>query len=247
LISSGRPISGPKVWLTLDENGSVTESALSLRDGSLKALLEARLVSDHSHTSSSSSHGGFNDDREPVLLDEVGSCLVRLNGSWGSRDNGDVGLDSERSCLGLVSQGVDGLGSGTDEGDSCVLDLFSKLRVLGKESVTGVDHVDVVLQSNSDDVVLGEVGGDWGHALADEVRFVRLVSVGTHSVLVRIDGNGGHSKLVGGSEDSDSNLSSVGNEDLLERTRGACLLLSQTSDADINDILASHARLSQGC
>jgi hypothetical protein len=32
-----------------------------------------------------------------------------------------------------------------------------------------------------------------------------------HPVLVRVNGNGGHGEFVGGSEDSDSNLTTVGN------------------------------------
>jgi len=57
--------------LTFDEDSSITESGLGFTDSSLKVLLEARLVPYDSHSSSTSTHGGLDDDREPVLLDEV--------------------------------------------------------------------------------------------------------------------------------------------------------------------------------
>lgn len=117
--------------LTLDEDGSVTESALGFTDGPLKVFLEALLVSDDSHTSSSTTHGSFDDDWEAVFFDEFGSLIVGFNGSRGTGDDWDAGFDSEGSGFGLVSQGVDGLWSGTDEGDACVFNLFGKLGIFG--------------------------------------------------------------------------------------------------------------------
>lgn len=122
--------------LTLDEHSSVAESALGLTDGSLEVLLEALLVSDDSHTSTTTAHGSLDDDGEAILLDEGSGLVIRLDGSWRSGNNWDFCLHGQSPRLGLVSQSVDGLGSGSDKSNTGVLDLFGKLGVLGEETVT---------------------------------------------------------------------------------------------------------------
>lgn len=47
----------------------------------------------------------------------------------------------------------------------------------------------------------------------------------------RVDGHGRHGKLVGSTEDTDGNLSSVSHKELFERARVAGLSLSEASDA----------------
>lgn len=122
--------------LTLDEDGSVTESALGLGDGTLKALLEARLVPDDTHTTTTAAHGRLDDNGEAVLLDERPAGFVVLDRAGRTGDDGHAGLHGEGTGLGLVSEGVDGLGTGADEGDAGGLDLASELGVLGEEPVT---------------------------------------------------------------------------------------------------------------
>jgi hypothetical protein len=122
--------------LTLDEDGSVTESTLGLGDGTLKALLEARLVPDDTHTTTTTAHGRLDDDGEAVLLDERLAGFVVLDRAGRTGDDGHAGLHGEGTGLGLVSEGVDGLGTGTDEGDASGLDLACELGVLGEETVT---------------------------------------------------------------------------------------------------------------
>jgi len=48
---------------------------------------------------------------------------------------------SERTSLGLVSERVDSLGSGTDEGDASGFDLLGELVVLRKETVSAMEPV----------------------------------------------------------------------------------------------------------
>jgi hypothetical protein len=93
-----------------------------------------------------------------------------------------------------------------------------------------MDHVYIVLEGDTDNVVLSEIGSDWGHSLSDHVTFVTLVSVGIHSILVRVDGDCGHGQFMGGSEDSNGNFTSIGDEHLLQGASSTSLLPSQARD-----------------
>lgn len=78
---------------TLDEYGSISESALGLRRGSLERSLHLRLLSDDTHASTSSSERSLDDDGESVLLGERLGVLPSLDRSGRSRDDGHVVLD----------------------------------------------------------------------------------------------------------------------------------------------------------
>lgn len=106
-----------------------------------------------------------------------------------------------------------------------------------------MDHVDAVFKCDSDDVVLSEVGGHWGHSFANQVGLVGFVSMSVHPVLVGVDGDGRHGELVGGTEDSDGDFTSIGDEDFFQRARGSSLLLPQPGDAGVSGISKGDSRL----
>lgn len=74
----------------------------------------------------------------------------------------------------LVSQTSNHLRLGSNKDDARILTLLGKLCVFRQEAVPGMDHVDPVLESDPDDVVLGEVGGHGGQALTDLISFIGL-------------------------------------------------------------------------
>lgn len=86
-----------------------------------------------------------------------------------------------------------------------------------------MDHVDLVLHGNLDDLVAGEVGADGCvlAALADLVGLVCLLTVHAEAVLVAVDGDRVQRQLVGCAEDADGDLASVGDHELLELHDGA--------------------------
>jgi hypothetical protein len=94
-----------------------------------------------------------------------------------------------------------------------------------------VNHVDIVLEGDSNDVVLSQVGSNRTHALSNHITLVTLVSMSIHPVFVRVNGDCRHGQLVSGSKDSNSDFTSVGNEDFFERSSCTGLLLSQARDA----------------
>jgi hypothetical protein len=93
----------PVPVLTLDENSSISESRFGLTDRPLKVLLETSLIPDDSHSPSSSSHRGLDDDGESVFLDESLGEVVGLYRTGRSGHNGDTGLLSQGTGFGLVT------------------------------------------------------------------------------------------------------------------------------------------------
>ena len=78
--------------------------------------------------------------------------------------------------------------------------------------------LNAVCKGNLDDLVASQVGTDWGvlTSPADHVCFIRLLSVHTQSVLIAEDSHRLEGEFMGGSEDPNGDLASVGDEDLLE-------------------------------
>ena len=75
-----------------------------------------------------------------------------------------------------------------------------------------------MLEGDLDDLVPGEVSCDRGilATLADDICFIRLLSVHAESVLIAEDGDGLEGELVGGTEDSNGDFTTVGDEDFLQ-------------------------------
>lgn len=74
-----------------------------------------------------------------------------------------------------------------------------------------MDHVDLVVDGDLDNLVTGEVRAD-GRVLtplADLVGFIGLLAMHAEPVLMTVDGHGVQRQLVGCSEDTDGNLSTV--------------------------------------
>jgi hypothetical protein len=86
-----------------------------------------------------------------------------------------------------------------------------------------MDHVDAVLDGNFDDLVASQVGSD-GRVLAAGANLVGLVGllpVHAEAVLMTVDCDSVQRQLVGGTEDSDGDFSSVGDWAACQRGQGA--------------------------
>lgn len=74
---------------SLDEDSTIAERGLGLADCTLERILEFLLVADDTHSTSSTSHSGLDDDREAMLFHEFSTVSVRLDraGSTGYNRN----------------------------------------------------------------------------------------------------------------------------------------------------------------
>jgi hypothetical protein len=80
--------------LTLNKDGTITKGRLGFTNSSLKVLFETLLIPNNSHTTSTTSESGFDDDWETVFLDECVGQVERSDRSFGTRDNRYTSLDS---------------------------------------------------------------------------------------------------------------------------------------------------------
>ena len=91
--------------------------------------------------------------------------------------------------------------------------LLRKLRILGQEAVAWVDHVNIMLKGNLDNLISGKIGPD-GRVLAaasDNICLICLLAMHAKTVLIAVDGDGVQGELVSGTEDTNGDFSTVGN------------------------------------
>jgi hypothetical protein len=99
----------------LDEDGAVSEGGLGLGGGAVEGLLQRRLLADDAHSAATATEGGLDDDGEAVFVGELLDVLELLDGTLGTWNDRDAGLDGKGPGRDLVSEGVDDLGGWADE------------------------------------------------------------------------------------------------------------------------------------
>lgn len=100
---------------TLDEDGAVTEGTLGLRGGTLKGLLEARLIAHDTHATTTTTIGSLDNDWEAIFVGKLLNLPEGLNGTRSSGDDGDLGSNSNLPGRDFVSEGIDDVGGRPNE------------------------------------------------------------------------------------------------------------------------------------
>ena len=116
----------------------------------------------------------------------------------------------------LVAHDLDGLGRRADEGHAPLGDGPGEVGVLGEEPVAGVHAVGARLRSMTSRILLG-VEVALGRGLtAEGVGLVGEADVQRVAVEIGVHGHGGDAQLLAGTDDTDSDLAPVGDQDLGE-------------------------------
>ena len=102
-----------------------------------------------------------------------------------------------------------------DELDSRRLAGFRKRRLLGQESVAGMDRLSAAVVRDLDDALELQVGLTRRRA-SDVVGLVRVARVDRVAVGVRVDGGGGDAELAARAHHADGDLAAIRDQDLLE-------------------------------
>jgi hypothetical protein len=102
-----------------------------------------------------------------------------------------------------------------------------------------MNHIDPMFEGDPNDILLRQISPNRRQPFPHLISLIGLLPMGSHLVLDRIDGDGLHGQFVGRSEDSDGDLSTVGDEDFFERAGVAGLFLSKGLDAAEGDGVGS--------
>ena len=106
----------------------------------------------------------------------------------------------------------------SDELDIVFVEQILELRVLRQKSVSGVDCICPSGFDDFEDSVHSEVGLT-GRGRSDPAGFVGLLDEHAVHVGVRVHGDGADAHLLASADDTASDLTAVGDEDLVEGVR----------------------------
>jgi len=202
--------------VTLDEHRAVAKGGERFVGRRVEVGLELVGRAHDAHAAAAAAEGRLADHRVSDLVAEGLSLRHRVHARLGARHDRHVVLASELARLGLVAKFGDDLGGRANKGDARLLAQLDELRVLREEAVAWVDGVHIVLHSDVDDLLSGEVRANGRLSLADEERLVGLIAVQRAKVLLGVDGDRLDVELCRSTEDTDGNLAAVGREDLAD-------------------------------
>ena len=202
----------------LDIHVAVAERAFRLGHGSVESLDQAGVVVRHAHAASAAACGRLDDDRvsEFVRLFErriFGGNDIVAAGRYG---HSCLAHRLARGCL--VAHGAHLFGGRADELDLAVLADLRELRIFGKESVAGVDRIDVADLGHADDAFDHEVtlrggrGSDADGLIGQTDGQAVLVGLG-------INDYGFDAHFTAGADDPHGDFAAIGNQDFIEHAK----------------------------
>ena len=93
-----------------------------------------------------------------------------------------------------------------------------EVRVLGEEAVAGVDGVGAGATGDVKDQITPQIRFR-GRRESEAVRFVGLENVGSGTVGVGVDGDGGNAQLTAGTQNAECDFAPVGDKDFTEHRK----------------------------
>jgi len=123
--------------------------------------------------------------------------------------DGHTGRPGHAAGRVLVPQPLHGLGRGTDEVDVAAAADLVEVGILGQESVTGVDGLDVAHLGGADHAINLQVAV---RALrrSHTIGFVRQVQIGAAAIGLAVNGDGLDAQLATGANDAKGDFAPIG-------------------------------------
>ena len=87
--------------------------------------------------------------------------------------------------------------------------------VFGKEAISGMNGINIFFQSQGNDFVHVQIGGD-GSCGLNHVSFVSLRAEKRHSVFFGVNGHGANAELMTGTNNADRDFTAIGHQDLFK-------------------------------
>lgn len=196
--------------VALDEARSVAEGGQSLGRCRLEEGDEVLSLAHDAHALAAATLGGLDHDGKAILIDKILGILKISDGTIGTRDDGNAGVDGQLTGLGLVTKDLEVLDLGSDEGNARIGTGLGKLSTLGKESISRMDGIDATVLGNLDEILNVEIGTDRSSRGREEERLIGAPAMRVVAILKGVDGHGLHVELGSGTDDAGCNFRSIG-------------------------------------
>mmetsp|Transcript_41879 Transcript_41879/g.72734 ORF Transcript_41879/g.72734 Transcript_41879/m.72734 type:complete len:797 (+) Transcript_41879:128-2518(+) len=200
---------------SLDQHAVIAEGALGLGLTQSKALSGLLVVVRHTHALASTASRSLQHHRVAHLVGKGDRMVLVSDLALVAGDDEASGVLGDLLGRQLVTHSMHGATGGTDEGQTSRFNHVHELGILGQEAISRVNCLSATLLGHVENAV---------HA---QIRIIRLSgsnSVGlvghlhmhTRSISIRVNSHSLDTKLLGGTNNTASNLSSVGNQNLIE-------------------------------
>jgi hypothetical protein len=200
-----------------EEDGGVAEGGRRLAAGRVDGGGQAGRVVDDPHADAAAAVGRLDQQRVADLLPRGGQQIAgtRNRRAWEHRNSR---LRRDPAGFELVAEGGQDLRRGADPAEPGGQDRLGELRLLGQESVAGVDGVGAGAAGGVEDGVGAQVGVGRGGA-AEGDGLAGLGDEGGVAVGVGEHGHGGDAHGPGRAQDSGGDLAPVGDQELGDHIR----------------------------
>ncbi len=167
------------------------------------------------HAFASAARRGFQHHRVAEALGGFFAFFRRGEAARGSGNKRDAHFFHLLAGAGLRAHQFHGARSRSDKFHARIGARLGELRVFREEAVSGMDGLGTRTFGDLDDLVHPKIRLG-RRRRADGVRFVGLTDVERRAVDIGIDGDAGDSHFAAGAYDPHRNLSSIGDQNLLE-------------------------------
>ena len=133
----------------------------------------------------------------------------------GAGDDGHTGGLDRLAGDDLIAHQADGRGGWADEDKAGLGAGFGEIGALGQEAVAGMDGVRATAPGDVQDLVNAQVAFASG-GRANKVGLVGVAHMQRGAVHLREHGHGGNAQFAAGADDTDGDLTPVGDQDFLE-------------------------------
>ena len=201
--------------VALQEHPAVAERGLGLPAGRFHALVQFPLLIHKAHTAAATSGGRLDQQGESPLSGELLRCSIPGETLGRTGDHGDTGGLGDFFGTQLVPQRLHVFRCGPDEGYLCFPAGAGELRVLRQETVARVYSVGAAVQGGLDYPCDAEVGF-FRRVARQRHGLLRRADVGSASVRIGIDRNGGNAHGSQSLVNADCDFASIGHQYLGE-------------------------------
>ncbi len=201
------------VEVALDEAFAAAEGGYRLADGGVVEFGDFFEGAGDFEAAAAAAEGGFDGDGQAVFLGE-GDDLVRAgDGVGGAGDQGAPARWAMWRAATLSPRSRMACGGRADPDEAGVQDGLGEFRVLGEESVAGVDGVRAGLACGVEDFGDVQVAGGGGVTSQGE-RLISGADMQSVPVRVRVDGHARDPGVPAGPGHTDSDFATIGDEHL---------------------------------